>query len=99
MTETTPDVQEQVARLVHKALYGSDIMWRESLDLSRQICEALYEPDDFKITKATEALEFYAKAWVDEFSFLGTEPTGKEPSDALIADEGNRARSVLKLLL
>ena len=49
-----------------------------------------------EIERLATALEFYARAWVDDFSFLGTEPIGKEPSDALIEDGGERARIALE---
>lgn len=50
-----------------------------------------------RIEDLESALKFYRDAWVEDFGFLGGEPTEDSPvpSDALTEDRGARARAAL----
>ena len=64
---------------------------------------AQHEKSDLHIQAADHiealeaALEFYRDAWIDDFGFLGGEPSPESPipSDALTDDRGARARAAL----
>lgn len=66
-------------------------------DLTESIYEALTELGPVEEMK--EALEFYSMAWSDQYGFLASESCEeKEPTDALLSDQGNRAKSAMSVL-